>query len=506
MKKPLLLVLGLAVASTIAISASSCDIIVINYGSTSLSPISPLQPNSGDGYETVYDFDFNIQDVKASTKQIALPSVGESSLLVIPVQFKGSSEWTTTKLDILNKGFFGEPSDTAWQSVSSFYKASSYGKLSIVGEVSKVLSVNKTASEAAKHMSGDEHAPDEIAVEAFRNISSSDPNYSYFNSLRKKYDKNEDGYVDSIVFVYSDHVDHENGFWAWVYWDSTEVKNLVRPAVNSYLWMSFDFFVDSSYAGYGSEIDAHTAIHETGHLLGLDDYYNYDKDSKFDPSGALEMQSFNIGDQNIYSKFALGWVNPYYVKTNSSVSLKLRSSARYGDAIIINDDWNRNSMDEYLILEYYTPEGMNEHDSIFTYKPNGSKANKMYREKGFRIYHIDSRIAEVEIRGQFKQYVDELGRGTYVVGASNSKSRSYLPKEFADAFKYLHLIESSGKNTFKEGNIASNATLFKKGASFVASSEFFVNGTKFNEGNEVGYKIEVTDCNDEYGAVTITKL
>lgn len=505
MKKPLLFVFPIAVLATIAITTGSCDFIIIHYGSTSYEPVSPLQPNEGDGYETVHDFSFNIQDVKATTKQIALPSTGESSILIVPVQFQGSEEWTTTKLDIVNKAFFGEAGDTAWQSVSSFYKAASYGKLTISGEISPVFKMNVTAEEAAKHMSGDTHAPDEVVTKAF--IADSD-----YYSLRKKYDKNGDGYVDSIVFVYSDHIDNTNGFWAWVYWNQDEAKNVNRPALNSYLWMSYDFFTNSKYAGYGAGIDAHTAIHETGHLLGLDDYYNYDENSKFDPSGALEMQSFNIGDQNIYSKFALGWVNPYYVKTESSVSLKLRSSALYGDAIIINDEWNKNSMDEYLILEYYTPEGMNWKDSVYTYKPNGSKANKMYTDYGFRIYHVDSRIAEVEIRGQFKQYVDTLGRGTYVVGASNSKSRSYLPKEFADEYKYLHLLEASGKNSFKTGNIASNATLFKKGVSFVASTEFFVNvdgetgESLFNAGNEVGYRIEITDCTSEYGAVTITKI
>ena len=218
------------------------------------------------------------------------------------------------------------------------------------------------------------------------------------------------------------------------------------------------------------------------------------------------MHSYNIGDENIYSKFALGWVNPYYVKTDSSVTLELRSSAFYGDAIILNDSWNGNSMDEYIIIEYYTPQGMNEQDAKSAYKPNGDKANRMYTVNGFRIYHIDSRIVELEARGTMKGYVDSLGKGYYAVGASNSPSRSHLSGKNAIDFKYVHLLESNGTNTFKNGGIATNDTLFKKGSSFVATSEFFPNGSKFNDGTEVGYRININNCENEFGSITISKI
>ena len=69
MKKPLLFVFPIAVLATVVITTGSCDFIIIHYGSTSYEPVSPLQPNEGDGYETVHDFSFNIQNVKATTKQ-----------------------------------------------------------------------------------------------------------------------------------------------------------------------------------------------------------------------------------------------------------------------------------------------------------------------------------------------------------------------------------------------------------------------------------------------------
>ena len=155
---------------------------------------------------------------------------------------------------------------------------------------------------------------------------------------------------------------------------------------------------------------------------------------------------------------------------------------------------------------------MNDLDAHESYKPNaGTKASRMYNTNGFRIYHIDSRLVELEIRGTAKGYVNDLpSEGYFTVGASNSPSRSYLGsflgQQKAIDYKYVHLLESNGINTFKTGSFASNKTLFKQGSSFVATSEFFPNGSRFNNGNEVGYRIDIGECLDTGGEITITKI
>ena len=163
------------------------------------------------------------------------------------------------------------------------------------------------------------------------------------------------------------------------------------------------------------------------------------------------------------------------------------------------------------MIEYYTPQGMNEKDANQSYSANTTKGtDRMYTINGFRIYHIDSRLVEIEARGRATGYVDTLGDKYYAVGASNTPERSYLfhflPQQNAIDYKYVHLLESNGTNTFKKGSFATNATLFKSGSSFVASSEFFPNGDKFNDGSKVGYKITVQECGSDFGSITITKI
>ena len=496
---------------------SSCNLF---HRSSTIIDYEPFQNDNGEGYEKLTDFKFNLQDVNKTFNKINLPSVGKSSILIVPVQANDAPEWTTGMLSNVNIAFFGSAEETGWQSVSSYYQTSSYGKLLIDGEVAPILKIDYTIKDLANsYMNGNKHQPDHTVINIFKDST-------IYNTYRQKYDKNGDGFIDSIVFVYSNKIDNDNGYWAWVSRDNS-TANLSNPSINSYMWVSYNFIYGNQYAyedtqlfpyaSYGNKVDAHTIIHETGHLLGLDDYYCTDSVNAWDPSGSIEMHANNIGDENIYSKLALGWVEPYYVNlTNSgidSLTLKLRSSAKYGDAILINDFWNKTPMDEYLLIEYYTPHYLNYQDSLKPYAGNGFQ---MYSVSGFRIYHIDSRIVKLKRINErnvvFAGFSDELEDGEiYTVGPSNSESLSYLNEHKGD-YKLVHLMEAGGINTFikqietKKPHPATNNTLFTTGNSFKATNAFFYNNDKFNDATRVGYRIIINDNNEDFGSIRIERI
>ena len=145
-------------------------------------------------------------------------------------------------------------------------------------------------------------------------------------------------------------------------------------------------------------------------MLGLDDYYCYDDENSWNCAGELDMQSYNVGDHNAYSKIALGWNDPYVVTNSCQINLK--TSSKYPEAILINDNWNGSSFDEYILIEYYTPTGLNEIDAKHSYSKT-----QMYNYNGLRIYHVDARLIKAKISGnnlvQSNDYVDEIDFNEY---------------------------------------------------------------------------------------------
>lgn len=487
--------------------------------STSSSHGTSVTPTENNGAKVLKDNGYTntLHDSNAQIGWNTLHSTGTQKVLVVPVHFKSATNWSTSMLSNLELVFFGESKYTAWESVTSYFNKSSYGKLNLTGEVfDTVLEVNMTASSYDSKYNywyqnggSPSYDPGEYIGSLFYNSLDS-------NGMKKlqEYDQDKDGYIDSIIFCYSNPFSSNGSgaYWAWCSYADNN-PNYQGPTVNNYMWLSYDFI----HEGYGnSSIDGHTFIHEMGHILGLDDYYCYDYyddyyggDYPWNCAGELDMQSYNVGDHNIYSKFSLGWVDPIWVKEEGEV--KLRSSSQYGDAILIKDTWNGTIFDEYILIEFYTPEGLNEKDS----KSNYTGRDKMYTQSGLRIYHVDARLANLTYNRNsgltFKNYavtaqniVSVFESSNYgYIPASNSVERSYLSSDdLKKKDRLLHLIDAGGNNTIAKGlsnrdnnggtYVNRNSALWQEGDTFKATSAFFMKGNNtFNDGTKVGYSITV---------------
>ena len=215
-----------------------------------------------------------------------------------------------------------------------------------------------------------------------------------------KYDHNNDGAIDAVYLIYSaavDYVDDDQDFyWAYVTWDddgdeNTEPQKYDGVDVYYYLFAGLGFMDESVKGGYvteyypeiaGLKINASTYIHETGHLLGLDDYYDYEERQGCNEGlGGADMMDATVGDQNVFSKLMLGWLTPTIVTDTQTITIK--SSQERGDAILIPLNFDNSYFCEYLLIDLYSNQGLNAlHASMDnSYLYDGASY-------GVRIYHV----------------------------------------------------------------------------------------------------------------------
>ncbi len=503
----------------------------------------PDDPNSG-GSGTVYDPEaigyyhadaedqsIDPQEYWYQSDRFPMPSLGEQKMLVVPVSFSNyrcTGIACDNRIDEIERAFFGDSEDTAWESVSSYFYKSSYGKLHITGEVTPFYEAPYTTNEydALTRSTGDYYQyfipswqiADEV-VAWYKTLPGSDIS---------QYDNNGDGYVDALYMVYNNPNKYnanyalgtDSDFWAYVYWNYANYNAWADTEIDSsdalpmtYSFASYDFM----YEGYGStQIDAHTYIHETGHLLGIQDYYTY-TDGDWGAAGGLDMQDSNILDHNPYSKLLWQWADPIIIDgTKEVTTIELSPYQDTGEIILINDGWNGSAFDEYLAMEFYTPTGLNEKDSSAPYPGNTRQG---FTIPGVKLYHIDSRLGKYVYSEAISDWIfdgltDTLQYGyDYYSGiiTSNSSGRTDYP-----AFKTVHLLEPDGINNLIIGGYATNDSLFVEGDTFSASKHFSVFPVydiysidtffgKFNSGEEIGYEIEILEITDTKAVIEITR-
>ena len=483
--------LTLLIITPLVIGAlSSCDL----FGQTKLKPIGNIQQK--DGYYTTDEFSLNYVDVADSNFIYPLKATGTSKILVVPVQFADGPVWTSGMISNIRNAFFGTSIDTGWESVASYYSKSSYGSLNITGEVDVPFKITTHTVETAAKW-GDE-IDNEVCARYVAEKRKNDP------GLLSSYDTDKNGIVDAVCFIYSNPQSTHEAYWAWVNWTGQIKPAKGQTNINMHMWASYNF-IFPSVPQSSIDIDTNVFIHETGHLLGLDDYYPYS--GNYRAAGGLEMMDHNIMDHSSYSKLLLGWTKPYVVDgTKETTTISIRPFESSGDVIMVRNNWNGSALDEYLLIEYYTPTGLNEKD-VKTPTTNTTG----FTIPGIKIYHVDSRVARLYLHEDktfsfdgFISTYPELSRYYYSIAAANSDAWSYLP--FGSKAKLLHLMEATGTNSFKDGAIANDATLFQAGQTFIPSSTFFQYGTNFNDGTPIGYKINIESLDDQQAKINIIKV
>jgi M6 family metalloprotease-like protein len=484
--------------------------------STSSATPTSVAPSSSQaasvGYIRNTNPTINMEQYRGASSYTGLPTTGQVKLLVIPVTFTDyrCGSVCATRKEQIRKTFFGQASETSWHSVKSFYETSSYGALTLTGVVTDWFDSSWSSNQFASLTTNQGEYSEafdptwamlDAAVSWYKTTSGSN---------LTDYDTDQDGFIDSVYLVYNNPNSSnafypgagDDIFWAYTYWHYNNYanRNVNSPVGMTLVWSSFDFM----HEGYGvNGIDAHTYIHELGHAFGLDDYYTY-TDGDWGATGGLDMMDNNILDHNAFSKYLLGWTNPFVLSGNqNTTSVVLKPFESSGEFFLLGNNWNGSAYDNYLIFEFYTPTGINQKDSQAMYPGNQVRG---FTVPGVKIYHVDARLGRFSNSG-FLGYTDTLTNNPGFIAMAHSNSLDY---SYDENYKLIHLIEKNGVNTFIDGEIATNATLFRQGDTFnptTTHANFFYHQVgRFNDQSLIGYQVNVTTLTNQAVTLTVTKI
>lgn len=470
--------------------------------------------NNNDDWSETFDDDYTpvISDgpLRAEMKDVyqennwsdplPLSSIGTYNCLVVPVQFSGYPI-SNTDLERLNNAFNGTSESTGWESVKTYYQKASYGKLNLNFEIKPVYTANKTVSyynnQVETTLVDGKYVPynigDMLILEEV--MAWLEPRTDL-----TRYDADNDHVLDAIWLIYSAPVstDEDSIYWAYVTTYGQDEDEVVKTydglELGYYLFAGLDFMDDytgnandqkyysdytaaerSQYAIDGMVTNACTYIHETGHLLGLDDYYDYAQTTGSNVGlGGADMMDNTVGDHCSYSKIMLGWVEPTVVKTTQTVTINSFESS--GDVIMIALAGDGTYFSEYLLIDLYAKTGLNEahgnqYNSLLYYSENTESG----AEYGVRIYHVSSNTDD--------PYSDDYYSFT-------TNNNSYSDEAL------IKLVSADGNGYISNDGYTWDTDLFQTGDTLASY--------KRNDGSTVNFTITFTAVSNSSATVSIT--
>ena len=358
------------------------------------------------GTNGVYNVDFtDATYVKNVTEQgyyiDGCPTTGQPQVLVVPVEFSDvtavSKGYTIDKI----KAAFEKNGKTDYFSVYDYYYQASYGQLDVQFTVlNSWFKPSKTstyyANATIEYYGSQIEGGDQIVMnELLAYLDKQGWDLSQFDS-------DNNGMIDAIVFITTLEINSDETFyWAYRYWnlytDSDgyyyEYDNV---SANDYLWAPYQFLYEAydedGYSYYDENVmNTYTFIHEFGHVLGADDYYDYADVNE--PLAGCDIMDYTLGDHNAFTKFNYGWLTTSrLVVAEDSVTLTLEDFSKSGDTIIIANNWDATlgAYQEYYVLVYIKNTGLNDADLGAGY----------FARDGVVVYHVNASLYKEEEGGE----------------------------------------------------------------------------------------------------------
>ena len=302
-----------------------------------------------------------------------MPTTGAVKVLALLIEFddyRHSNEAPAIAAKLFGGGV--DPGQFPYESLHDYYQRSSYDQLDIQGDV---LGWYRTADDRSAVVETD------VGREAL--IEKALTYYEGQGRDFSQYDNNGDGTVDYLIVIWAGPQGSWGSYW-WgyqTYFEDTAYA-LDGKTLETYSWQWESWYQGGTTAGFYDPI---VVIHETGHALGLPDYYDYDDTVGPDGGvGELDMMDGKWGDHNAFSKWTLGWITPQVV-TGAPRAVTLEASGTGADALVVMPDASATDpFREYFVVQNRQRVG---NDSDCADRPVQDLPGD-----GLLVWHVDARL------------------------------------------------------------------------------------------------------------------
>ena len=290
-----------------------------------------------------------------------MPTTGTNRVLILLVDFPDYNH--VNDASVVTDKLFGDGNAQEFpvESLRSYYRRSSYGLLTIEGTALGWYRMQHPRNWYTTQYADRNEANRAVMAEAIHHF---DPGHDY-----TQYDNNGDGEVDYFAVIWAGPDNGWGNFWWGYQWELNDpiTADGVRFRTFSWQWES---------RPVGAEFTPDTIIHETGHALGLPDYYDYDPNvGPGGGVGGLDMMDAGQGDHNAFSKFMLEWLTPQVI-SGGRTSVVLRASADHPDAAALMPNYDGSTAyREYFLVQ-------NRHRT---------ENDRTLPSDGLLIWHVDAR-------------------------------------------------------------------------------------------------------------------
>jgi len=349
-----------------------------------------------------------------------MPTIGTVRVFALLIAF--SDYPPVSSSDEIKKRLFG-PENTSdelypYESLNAYYKRSSYNQLDIQGDVLGWYVTPYPRS-----------AVEETYLGRYKLIEEALRYYDQLGYDFSQYDNNNDGIIDYfLVFWTGPHGEWASFWWGYesVFTDSAFLLDGKRLWTYSWQWELYNY--------PSGQFSPQTSIHETGHALGLPDYYDYD--DTVGPKGGVgkfDMMDSTYYDHNCFSKFVLDWLTPEVFNAGTN-AYTLRAAGTDAEALLFFPGAQSGDIfNEYFMVQNRYA-AKNDAQLIWI---NGGNV-------GLAIWHVDARL--------------------------NSDGTNFIYDNSYTDHKLLMLVQADGLDEIEKGGRFNSGDFYRPGSEFGPST------------------------------------